>query len=101
MKLQQDCIAATTRIADAAQANFRREIGELAAQAQTVGTEASARFAATVNDLSTRIGDLYRQTAAPGLDTARTYSIRMALMASGVLAGVADALARPPDSKTK
>jgi hypothetical protein len=101
MTLQQDCLAATTRIADAAQANFRLEVGELAAQAQTVGAEASARLAATINDLSNRIGEMYRRTAAPGLDTARTYSVRMALMASGVLAGVADALARPPGTKTK
>jgi hypothetical protein len=38
--------------------------------------------------------------ASTGLNTARDYSVRMSLLASGVLAGIADAL-REPSSTDK
>ena len=86
-------MAAANRIAEAMSGNLRREMMELAAHAQDVGVEASARVAACWASLPSGMG------AAPGLATVRGASVRMTLLASGVLAGVADALRDQPEAK--
>jgi len=93
--LERDCAAAVSRINDAMSDNLRREMMELATHVQNVGAEASARVATMVSDLAGGVA------AAPGIATVRDASVRMALLASGVFAGVADALrdqARPTKS---
>jgi hypothetical protein len=93
LKLQEDCLAAVNRVsARASGANLRRELDQLAVHAQNVGVEASARAGALMNEFTSRIAGSYRETAAPSLEAARAFSARMALLASGVIAGVADAL---------
>jgi hypothetical protein len=93
-KLEEDSVRAASRIADALSGNLRREIMGLAAHAQGVGVEASARVASLMSELTARLGG-----ATAGLDTLRGASVRMALLASGALAGIADALR--PDSKSR
>ena len=68
--------------------NLRREMMELAAARPNVGGEASARVASIMGEFASRMGE----GASSGLETMRGASVRMALLASGVLAGVADAL---------
>jgi hypothetical protein len=93
-KLEEDYVAAANRVAEAMSGNLRHEMMELAVHAQNVGVEASAR-AATVMGEFARSG----MDATPGLATMRGASVRMALLASGVLAGVADALRDQPEPK--
>jgi Family of unknown function (DUF6781) len=85
-RLQEDYTAAANRITDVMSGNLRREITELAARAQNVGVEASTRVASMLGEFANSLG------AAPGLATIRDAGVRMAMLASGVLAGVADAL---------
>jgi hypothetical protein len=85
-KLEQDYAAAANRIAEAMTNSLRREMMELAAHAQNVGVEASAGIANMMDRLAGGVG------ATPGMATIRGASARMALLASGVLAGFADAL---------
>src|ERR1700737_1025209 len=85
-KLEQDYAAAASRIAEAMTGNLRREISELAVHAQNVGVEASARIASRMEELTGGVG------ATSGMAKVRDASVRMALLASGALAGVADAL---------
>jgi len=84
-KLEEDYVAATNCVAEAMSGNLRREMLGLAAHAQNVGVEASARIA-------TMMGEFASNMASPGLATVRGASARMALLASGLLAGIADAL---------
>ena len=86
--LEEDYVAAADCIAEAMSGNLRREMTELAGHAQAVGAEASARAAGIMGEFASRMGE----SATSGLQTMRGTSIRMALLASGVLAGVADAL---------
>src|SRR5215213_10902705 len=86
--LEEDYVAAADCIAEAMSGNLRREMTELAGHAQAVGAEASARAAGIMGKFAGRMGE----SATSGLQTMRGTSIRMALLASGVLAGVADAL---------
>jgi hypothetical protein len=85
-KLEEDCEAAANRITEAMSGNLRRELTELAVHAQNIGVEASARVANVVAEFASGM------RATPGLVTVRGAGVRMALLASGVLAGVADAL---------
>ena len=94
-QLEQDYAAAATRIAEAMTGNLRREMMELAAHAQNVGVEASARVASMMGELAGGV------SATPGIATIRDASVRMALLASGVLAGVADALRDQSDVKNR
>jgi hypothetical protein len=87
-KLETDYAAVANSISEAMSGNLRREMMELAALAQNVGGEASARVASVMSEFASRMGD----GASSGLETMRDASVRMALLASGVLAGVADAL---------
>ena len=92
-RLEEDYVAAANRIAEAMSGNLRREMTELAVHAQNVGVEASARVATIVGELASGMD------AASGLATMRGASVRMALLASGVLAGVADALRGQSEAK--
>jgi len=85
-KLEEDYTAAANCVAEAMSGNLRREMMELAVHAQNVGVEASARVATMMGEFASGIG------TTPGLAAMRGASVRMALLASGVLAGVADAL---------
>ena len=92
-KLEDDYTAAANRVAEAMSGNLRREMTELAAHAQNVGVEASVRIATMMGEFASGMG------AAPGLATMRGASVRMASLASGVLAGVADALRDQTEAK--
>jgi hypothetical protein len=93
-ELEQDYTAATSHIAEAMTGNLTREISELAVHAQNVGAEASARVAGMMGEFTGGAG------AVPGMATIRDASVRMALLASGVLAGVADALRSQSETKS-
>jgi hypothetical protein len=92
-QLEQDYAAAASRIAEAMTGNLRREMMELAAHAQNVGVEASARVASMMGEFAEGVG------ATAGMAKIRDASARMALLASGVLAGVADALRDQSEAK--
>jgi hypothetical protein len=99
MQVQNDCQAAMNQVVDGASGNLRRELGELAVHAQNVGVEASARAGAFMQEFASRTAATYREAAAPGLEAARAFSARMALLTSGIIAGVADALSDQSGSK--
>ena len=92
-QLEQDYAAAANRIVEAMSGNLRREIMELASHAQNVGVEASARVASMMGEFAEGVG------VTPGMAKIRDAGVRMALLASGVLAGVADALRDQPEVK--
>jgi hypothetical protein len=95
-KLEEDYAAAANYVAEAMSGSLRREMMELAVHAQNVSVEASARIAALMGEFASGgIG------ATPGLATIRGAGVRMALLASGVLAGVADALRDQSENKGK
>lgn len=85
-KLEQDYAAVANRLGDAMSANLRREMSELASQAQNLGVEASVRVASMMNAFANSMG------AGSAIETVRGASARVAMLASGVLAGIADAL---------
>jgi hypothetical protein len=92
-KLEEDYVAIANRLGEAMSANLRHEMTELAAHAQNLGVEASVRVASMMGEFANSMG------AASGLATVRGASVRMATLASGVLAGIADALRDQSEAK--
>ena len=92
-KLEQDYEAAASRIAEAMTGKLRSEMMELAVHAQNLGAEASARVASMMGEFAESMG------ASPGVAKIRDAGARMALLASGVLGGVADALREQSETK--
>ena len=87
-KLEEDYVAIASLIAEVMTGNLRREMMGLAVHARGVGTDASARIAGMMGEFASRMGE----GATSGFETMRGTGIRMTLLASGVLAGVAEAL---------
>jgi hypothetical protein len=92
-KLEEDYAAVSNRLAEALSANLRREMTEIAAHAQNLGVEASVRVASMMGEFASSAG------AGTGLATVRGASANMAMLASGVLAGIADALRAQTEGK--
>jgi hypothetical protein len=92
-KLDEGCVAVSKRLAGALNANLRREMTEIAAHAQNLGVEASARAASMMGDFASNM------SAGSGLATVRGAGVNMAMLASGVLAGIADALRANVEAK--
>jgi hypothetical protein len=93
-KLEEDYAAIANRLAGAMNANLRREMTELATHAQNLGVEASVRVASMMGEFASSMGG-----AGSGLATVRNTGVRMAMLASGVLAGIADALRDQTEAK--
>lgn len=87
-QLEQDYVAVARHIGDAMTGNLRRELTELAAHAQSVGADAGTRVAGMMGEFANRMSD----NAATGIRTMQGAGVGMAMLASGVLAGIADAL---------
>jgi hypothetical protein len=85
-KLEKAYVAVSDRLAEATSANLRREMRQIAAHAQNLGVEASVRVASMMGEFADSMG------AGSTLATVRGSGARMAMLASGVLAGIADAL---------
>ena len=92
-KLEEDYVAASNRLAEALNANLRREMIEIAAHAQNLGVEASVRAASMMGEFASNV------SASSGLATVRGASANMVMLASGVLAGIADALRANAEAK--
>jgi polyhydroxyalkanoate synthesis regulator phasin len=92
-KLEENYVAVVNRLAEAMSANLRHEMTELAAHAQNLGVEASVRVASMMGEFANSMG------AGSGLATVRGASARMAMLASGLLAGIADALREQSEAK--
>jgi hypothetical protein len=100
MKLQKDCLAAVNRVSERTSGEkLRRELDQLAVHAQNAGIEASARASALMNEFASRVAGTYGESAVASLEAARALSARMALLTSGIIAGVADALSDQSGSK--
>src|SRR5271166_3842616 len=92
-KLEEDYVGVSNRLAEALSANLRREMTEITAHAQNLGVEASVRVASMMGEFASSMG------AGSGLATVRGASANMAMLASGVLAGIADALRAHTEAK--
>jgi hypothetical protein len=89
-KVEEDFVATVDQVAHSANERVRPELSELVRQAAHVGTETGRRTA-----------KLMAEFTLTGIELAGEFGVRFAQLAAGVLAGMADALDRSADRKSK
>jgi ABC-type transporter Mla subunit MlaD len=89
-KIEEDFVATVSQVADSANERARPELRELVSRATHFGTETGRQTAR-----------LMAEFTFSGLELAGQFSVRFAQMASGVLAGMADALEKSAADRKK
>jgi hypothetical protein len=99
-KLEDDFLDTVGQVADGASAKVQPGLQEALRNARKTGTETGRQVAATMGDFAQKFSAASLDAALLGLETANRMGQQFALVASGILAGLADAL-RAPETKGK
>jgi hypothetical protein len=99
-KLEDDLLDTVGKVADGAGTRVQPELRAALSAARKSGTETGRQVAATMGDFAQKFSAASLDAAVAGLETASQVGQRFALVASGILAGLADAL-RAPDAQKK
>ncbi len=91
-QLQEAYVATVTRVSEAASGNIQRELRELADHVQGVSVDVGAQVASVMSEFASRLSSASNEGVSSGLGAMRDASARTVSLASGVLAGIADAL---------
>lgn len=91
-RLEEEFLDTVNLVADSAGEKIKHEMKELVVHARRAGTDTGAKVAETMNTLGNKVSATLHEGKAAGKDAAREMSARLASLASGILAGMADAL---------
>lgn len=102
-RLEDDFLQTVSDTAQVAESNIKTVLNDLVTHARRAGTGTGAKVAETAGAISASMGSLVLDTAKFGAHAASEATGRFAELASGFLAGMADALAggTAPSVKTK
>ncbi len=100
-RLEQEWLEAVRRGAERAGERVRQAFADLLTHAQRTGTDTQRAVADTIETLRNRAGPGVRAQVAEGGRAASELARRLALVASGVLAGMAEALQEKADKSGK
>jgi hypothetical protein len=98
-RLEDDFLTTAGRAAEAASERIRPELRKILHSARETGTETGRIAARTMTDLGQRFSVASIDVAIAGMQVAAEVGGRFAQVASGILSGIADALATPPADK--
>jgi hypothetical protein len=100
--IERDFLATMSQAAERTGGRVKTEMQDLIAHATRTGTDTGAMVAQAVTDLSQRMTASAMESTAAGMAAARTLGERFALVASGFLAGMSEALAaKATEDKSK
>ncbi|MDO9064938.1 MAG: hypothetical protein Q7U25_06985, partial [Sulfuricella sp.] len=91
-RLEEEFLDTVSVAADSATDKIKQELKELVTHARRAGTDTGAKVTETVGALSNKVSATLHESTIVGKDAAREMSARLASLASGILAGMADAL---------
>ena len=97
-KMEDDFLGTVKQVADTANAKVRPELREALRAARETGTKTGREVALAMGDFAKKFSAASFDAALVGLETANEFGQRFAMVASGVLGGLAEAL-RPRDDK--
>lgn len=89
------------QVADAAGDKIRQELKDAVEHVRRTGTDTGASVKATLNELGNRLSATLQAGKTSGQEAAYTVSSRLAALASGILAGMAEALREKNGPKPK
>jgi Family of unknown function (DUF6781) len=90
--LEESFFSTVHQAADSAGIKVKQEMLDLLSHARRSGTDTGAKVAATLGEFAGKMTHIGIDSAKLGFETARDFGARFALLASGILAGLADAL---------
>lgn len=100
-RIEDDFIATVGHVADAASAQVQPELRKILDEARRSGTETGRQVGSTLTEFAQRVSVASLDLTLAGLEAAGEFGARFALLAAGVLGGVADALRKPEAGSTE
>jgi hypothetical protein len=94
-QLEDDFLSTAARIAEAASDKVRPELRQLLDTARKNGTDTGRVAASAMTELTQRFSTTSLDLALASVEVATEVGSRFALLASGILSGIADALTEP------
>ena len=91
-RLENDLLDTVSHAADRGSARVKQEFADLVTHARRAGTDTGRLVADVLVQFNGRAGSALKQGATEGASAARDLSQRLALVASGILSGMADVL---------
>lgn len=91
-RLEEEFLDTVSVVADSATGRIKQEMKDLVVHARRAGTDTGAKVAETVSTFGNKVSATLHEGKAVGKDAAREMSARLASLASGIFAGMADAL---------
>ena len=91
-KLEEDFVSTVSQVAESASERVRPDLREAASQVTRGGTETGRQIAAAMTELTRNLAGTSVKAALAGIEIAGEFGVRFAQIASGVLAGMADAV---------
>lgn len=91
-RMEEEFLDTVSVVADSAAGKIKQELKDLVVHARRAGTDTGAKVAETVSTLGSKVSTTLHESKVVGKDAAREMSARLASLASGILAGMADAL---------
>jgi uncharacterized protein DUF6781 len=98
-KIEDDFLSTVTQVADAANTKVGPELREALRSARQTGTSTGREVALVMSDFAQKFTVASFDAALVGLETASEFGQRFAMVASGVLGGLAEALRAPKKEK--
>ncbi len=91
-KMEEDFLQTARHAADRGSVIVRKEMLDILSHLRLTGTDTGAQVVATLNEFASRMTAISLESAKLGFEAARDFSARFALLASGILAGLAETL---------
>lgn len=98
---EQAFLDTLSQVAEAAGERIRQQFRDAVAHARHAGTDTGARINDSLGDLNSRMTATMKASQASTQAAAQSVSSRLAMLASGILAGMADALHEKSQQITK
>ena len=91
-RMEEEFLDTVSVVADSAAGKIKQELKDLVVHARRAGTDTGAKVSETVSTLGSKVSTTLHESKVVGKEAAREMSVRLASLASGILAGMADAL---------
>jgi hypothetical protein len=91
-RLEEEFLDTVGTVAKSTAGKAKQELEALVAHARTTGTDTGAKVKETLGTLGSKVSATLQEGKVAGKDAAREMSSRLASLAGGILAGMADAL---------
>jgi hypothetical protein len=98
-RLEEDFLATVTQVADAAGKKVQPELRAVLGEARRTGTETGRQVASTLTEFAQRVSIASLDVTLAGIEAAGEFGARFAMLAAGVLGGLADAIRKPEAGK--